>query len=358
MPIETPTKTCKKSIKYPPGTAVCIDCGPPKNPCPQDVVLNCCTGAGLNPIPVSSDTPPELPVSLVCAALDTTCLCKPVVSVEFNCIVNTDLFAFAEILLTFQLKKSCDNGQDVVCGSWTMRRDNNFVINNDSFKFAFCDTTPCSGCCTYAVELISADLPQGFVILGIHAPTIKTVAAEACADRKADCFHAVSPCAHCVPTHPCPQGVIFNCCTGASIQNTSVCPAVPRSLVSVAIDTTCLCKPLVVLDFGAIIAATVPPGIPVPIALVFQVKKSCVNGQEIDCGTWSFLTATNTTLTTSDSFRFTFCDCSPCPACCTYCVELVSCITSEGTPFAGNFSINAPTASVLAVDTCPQPLSL
>ena len=355
MPIEMHAKTCKKSVKCPQGSAACINCQSPNHPCPQDVVLNCCTGAGLNLIPVSSTVPFESPVSLVCATLDTTCLCKPMVSVEFNCIVNTDLFSAAEILLTFQLKKSCENGQDVVCGSWTMRRENNFALSNGSFGFTFCDTTPCSDCCTYSVELVSADVTQGFAILGIYSPTIKTAAAAVCTDRKADYFHAVSPCAACAPKHPCPQGAIFNCCTGAGIQNTSVCPAVPCSLVSVSIDTTCLCKPLVVLDFGAIIAATVPPGLLLPIGLVFQVKKTCAGGQEIDCGSWSFLITTNSTLTISDSFRFTFCDCRPCPACCTYSVELVSCITSETTPFTGNFSISAPTAHVLAFDTCPQP---
>ena len=352
-------RTYAKPVKCPPAAPICADCGPPKHPCPQGVIFNCCTGAGLSPVVIGTAINGlflDTPVSLVCAALDTTCLCKPMVTVEFNCIVSNFFLAGIEgTSLTFQLKKSCDNGQEVVCGTWTMTRPFVFgtaTSNSEDFGFAFCDCNPCPGCCTYFVELISAESVGAK--MSIQTPTLKVRATDTCADRKSDYFRDVLSCAGGEHGHPCPQGAIFNCCTGAGIQPTSICPAVPCSLVCVPIDTTCLCKPLVVLDFSAVITSTDLTG--QFFVLTFQVKKTCDNGQEIECGSWSVTRAFTLDITLSDSFRFTFCDCSPCPACCTYAVELISCTVAGFTPAGttATFSISAPTASVLAVDTCPQ----
>ena len=351
-------KAYGKPVKCPPAAPICADCGSPKHPCPQGVIFNCCTGAGLSPVVIGTVIGLSLdtPVSLVCAALDTTCLCKPMVKVRFNCVVSNFFQAKSGgTSLTFQLKKSCDNGQEVVCGTWTMTRPMLLGVSssdNETFGFTFCDCSPCPGCCTYFVELISAESIGARI--SIQAPTIKLVATDTCTDRKSDYFRDVLSCAGGECGHPCPQGVIFNCCTGAGIQPASICPALPRSLVCVPIDTTCLCKPLVVLDFSAVITGT---GLNAQfLILTFQVKKICDNGQEIDCGSWSAAKFSPVDITLSDSFRFTFCDCSPCPACCTYAIELVSCNVAGFAPAGaeGNFSISAPTASVLAVDTCPQ----
>ncbi len=177
-------------------------------------------------------------------------------------------------------------------------------------------------------------------------------------DKKVKCPPAPPICADCEPKHPCPQGLLSACCTGAGLQNLSSCPTTPRSLVCATIDTTCLCKPLVAVDFTSIIAATVNAG--ESLTLTFQVKKSCTNGLNIECGTWTFVRdfeAGTGSLITSDSFGFIFCDCNPCPACCTYAVELVSCTATPAataTTFTGSFSISAPTVSITAVDACPQ----
>lgn len=382
MKSEERQKVYKKPVKCPPAGPVCADCEPPKHPCPQNVILNCCTGTGLAPTIIQ---PPQLilntPISLVCTALDTTCLCKPMVKVEFNCIIINSVGDFLPESLVFRLKKSCDNGQEVECGIWAHSRNASANLDERSFRFVFCDCSPCPGCCTYSVELVDIILPQEQVTIGINGPTLKVTAIETCDDRKIGCpsaaplcaesgrtyagrkmeVHSAAPvCADCEPKHPCPQGVIFNCCTGAGIQNTGACPPTPRSLLCVTIDTTCLCRPRVVLDFSAIIAAAIPPN--ESLILTFQVKKSCDNGQEIQCGSWSTLISRALGIelgpTTSDSFSFTFCDCNPCSACCTYAVELVFCAAFNADdptqPFSGSFSIDAPTAVVTAFDACPQ----
>ena len=364
-------KDYKKTVNCPPAAPVCADCRLPNPPCPESLIFNCCTGAGVNAgiiLPSGALLPPATPIPLVCAALDTTCLCKPIVTVKFNCIV--DFSARPEPApIIFQLKKSCDNGQEVVCGTWTFTI-NGFLSSDsaDSFAFAFCDCNLCPGCCTYTVEIIDFEVAiTNRLSLSINAPTIKVAAMETCSIQKADCYTpvtaqtygnpeakrtpAASVYADCKPKHPCPQDVIFNCCTGAGLQTTSVCPATPHSLVCVTLDTTCLCRPLVVLDFSTVITTEILTG--GIITLIFQVKKICDNEQEIGCGSWTFRRRPRSGLTgTSDSFRFMFCDCLPCPGCCTYAVELISCRTID--PFVGTFSLNAPTATVLAVDSCPQ----
>ena len=351
-------KAYEKSIKCPPAAPACADCGPPKHPCPQDMILNCCTGTGLGQVFIPEPGPfQQTPAPLVCAEIDTTCLCNPMVKVRFDCIPSVSLGS-GQISLVFLLKKSCDNGQEIECGTWTYRRSFALAFGNDSFGFTFCDCNPCPGCCTYFVELLLLD-EQGGDIIGVIAPTLKVEAVDTCGIKDAACLSGAPAYADCKPKHPCPQGAVFNCCTGTGIPTTSVCPSTPRSLVCVSLDTTCLCKPLVELDFSAVIAADVPQGD--LLTLTFQVKKSCDNGREMGCGTWTFTRAAvgaivTDQVATSDSFRFTFCDCNPCPGCCTYAVELLSCIAVDLdlTPFEGNFSINAPTAAVWAVDTCPQ----
>ena len=351
-------KAYGKPTKCPQASPICADCGPSKHPCPQGVIFNCCTGAGLSPVVLGTAIGGvfiDTPVSLVCATLDITCLCKPMVKVEFDCIVSNFFLAKGgETSLTFQLKKSCENGQEVVCGTRTMTRPvllGTSSSDNQAFGFTFCDCSPCPGCCTYSVELILAE--SAGALMSIQAPTIKLVATDTCTGRKPDYFHDVLSCAGGECGHPCPQGVIFNCGTGAGIQPTSICPAVPCSLVCVPIDTTCLCKPFVVLDFSAVITGTNLNG--QFLVLTFGVKKTCDNGQEIECGSWSFAKFLSLNITLSDSFRFVFCDCSPCSACCTYAVELVSCNATGFLPLgaSGDFSISAPTARVLAVDICP-----
>ena len=370
----------RKPKKCPPSAPACANCEPPKHPCPKGVIVNCCTGAGVNTgiIAVPDLPPPETPISLVCAAVDTTCLCKPIVKVEFNCNICFSNISLSPVSLVFQLKKSCDNGQDIICDNRTMARNVDLSNSpNDSFAFTFCDCNPCPGCCTYSVELISFEVPFGesTVTIFIGSPTIKTIAIETCNTQNIDCSSDISlysaatgthvhqnakcpaaapVCADCEPRHPCPQGILFNCCTGAGLQTTNLCPATPLPLVCTTIDTTCLCRPLIALDFSTIITAAIP--LDSLITLIFQVRKSCANEQDVVCGNWTFARVTTDDLILSDSFRFTFCDCNPCPGCCTYTVELLSCRTIGVffNPFAGTFSINAPTASILAVDTCPQ----
>lgn len=177
-------------------------------------------------------------------------------------------------------------------------------------------------------------------------------------------------CADCVPKHPCPQNAVFSCCTGAGLQDIRACPTTPLSLVCATIDTTCLCKPYVQLDYSAMITTEIMVDVGpslidggVTFVLTFQVKKRCDNGQSIECGNWTFTksisSGTNTivALTTGDAFKFRFCDCNPCPACCIYSVDLVSCEVSEFGDVDSSmirFGISAPTVTLLATDTCPQ----
>ncbi len=375
------TKDYKKAVKCPANAPICADCGPPKHPCPQGIIINCCTGTGVNTgfIVPPLIPPPEVPVPLVCTTLDTTCLCRPVVKIEFDCNVFFTVSEAAETALILQLKKSCNNGQEIVCGTWSVTRNNVLgSASSDSFAFAFCDSNPCPGCCTYVVEIISFEVEEDDQArIFINAPTLKGIAMETCGvpagngspdtslykkkvteaygNQEMRCPPAAPVCADCEPKHPCPQGAIFNCCTGSDIPNTSVCPTVSRPLVCVTIDTTCLCRPLVTLDFSAVIAATNDSL--TFTTLIFQLKKSCENGQEIECGSWTFERSVNVPsgpLINNDSFRFTFCDCNPCPDCCTYSVTLASCtLAAVNGGQARNFSIHAPTAAVLAVDTCP-----
>lgn len=371
-------KAYKKPVKCPPAASARADWGAPNQPCPQSVIVNCCTGTGLTPFVLQSPILSlDAPVSMVYAALDTTCQRKPMVNVAFDCMIahSADSPGTA-VSLVFRLKRYCEDGQEVECGTWAHTRSQTAGFDEGSFGFAICEQNLRPDCCRYAVELINIILEEGMnATIAISVPALKIVAAEMCGggktdglpdvdfcaetvgtygERKAKCHTAVPVCAECEPKRPNPQGTVFHCCTGADLHATNTCPAIPRSLACVTLDTMCLCRPLAVLAFSAVITAAVP--LNESLILAFQVKKSCNNGQGISCGTWSTslnsVTGSESGLTERNVFTFTFCDCLPGSDCCTYTVELLPDTVSD--PFTGSFSIATPTVAVMAVDACPR----
>jgi hypothetical protein len=134
----------------------------------------------------------------------------------------------------------------------------------------------------------------------------------------------------------------------------------------VTVDTSCLCKPIVKLDFscniqfeaetvrryrryggGGYCAQEAPeqeqeqqlseeeaeqrhrtPDQVLDYRLQFVLIKCC-NGCEEELGTWIYRRdfkeedeRDEHTLSFGDTFSFTFCECNTCPACCTYKVEV------------------------------------
>lgn len=116
----------------------------------------------------------------------------------------------------------------------------------------------------------------------------------------------------------------------------------PYVIASVAIDTAELKKADVKIDFSSIIAFRENNSD--DLRLTFQLSKTYVGGGKIPLATWNFERDfdDDDEVETVDSFCFTWCECSACPGCAYYTVELTN-VESAGVDYAviSNVSINA-----------------
>ncbi|WP_461612793.1 DUF4489 domain-containing protein [Clostridium sp. Marseille-QA1073] len=139
---------------------------------------------------------------------------------------------------------------------------------------------------------------------------------------------------HCIPGHPLPTPALLACGTGTGVAIPAVTPDTPFNpipVASVTIDTTCLCSPVVKIDFTSIInyqalltLGTALPILTTPFILTFQLSKTCGNGTKIALGSFTFTIAIlAVAVNITETFAFTHCECHACPACCVYTVDIV-----------------------------------
>jgi hypothetical protein len=144
--------------------------------------------------------------------------------------------------------------------------------------------------------------------------------------------------------HPEPGKALLNCSTGGvgPLPIISTVLARPIPVVSVTLDTTKVCSPVVLLTFTG--QVNLPIG--VLVTLNFVINRSCDGGapQQIG-GTYTFATLVD--ILEAESFAFQFCDHDPCPGCCTYTVELSTTSLVNITP---GVTITNATLSALAVE--------
>ncbi|MBM7871747.1 hypothetical protein JOC70_003257 [Clostridium pascui] len=139
----------------------------PKNPCPYPILFECACGTGARiertVVAPNGDTGTTnffYPRSLGCITIDTTCLKNPVVKFDFCSIIHyfTDGDTTVPVRLVFGLFKTCDEGQEVPCGTWdfTVALDSSDEQITTSFNFCHCECNSCPGCCKYSVRLVEA----------------------------------------------------------------------------------------------------------------------------------------------------------------------------------------------------------
>ncbi|WP_029451621.1 DUF4489 domain-containing protein [Clostridium algidicarnis] len=135
-----------------------------KSPCPYKVIFECAQGTGAD-IPKLDPSKPFIPRSLGCVTIDTSCLKNPVVKFEFDSIIKyEDKENDLPTTLVFGLFKTCDDRQEIQCGTWeymvTLTGQPLQEIAT-SFNFNHCECNSCPGCCTYIVKIIDAISDNG-----------------------------------------------------------------------------------------------------------------------------------------------------------------------------------------------------
>mgnify|MGYP000928171067 FL=1 len=146
-------------------------------------------------------------------------------------------------------------------------------------------------------------------------------------DYKKDDFHDWE-CVKCKdPGHPVPKPILFECGTGggftfsancsSSTEDNAPCICTPKTVANVTLDTSCLCRPKVKVEFSSIIHFI--PDSDGHAQLEFDLVRCCKDFPECVIGTWNYEIEENDRF--AKSFCFDYCDCSACPGCCTYIVK-------------------------------------
>ncbi|WP_291559306.1 DUF4489 domain-containing protein [Clostridium sp. UBA2485] len=154
-----------------------------------------------------------------------------------------------------------------------------------------------------------------------------------CHEHKWNCDMECCNTCHCTPGHPLPGPSILSCGTASGLAIPAVTagtPFNPIPVASVTIDTTCLCRPSVKIDFTSIInyqallTLGAGPLLTTPFTVTFQLSKTCDNGSKIALGSWTFtLAILAAAVNITQTFAFTHCECHACPGCCVYTVDIV-----------------------------------
>ncbi|HCF49656.1 MAG TPA: hypothetical protein DER60_05200 [Syntrophomonas sp.] len=177
-----------------PGKADSDSCIFAKHPKPQGIILEC----GTSPQAAIFDPNQTEPVTVVLdrVTVDTTCLCRPTVKIEFSSLVFFDVALETpepqrsfELILTFTLVRKC-NGVEDILRTWTFQRLVEFIPvagkiiadwrEETPFTVTYCDRA-CPGCCTYEMRVTStrindASAAPDFDAVRVTSPDISALA--------------------------------------------------------------------------------------------------------------------------------------------------------------------------------------
>lgn len=156
----------------------CVNCKPAGHPLPKPIIMSCGQGNGFTfadngeSISLTSPSQASRPKTLASVLIDTTCLCKPQVKVEFASNVHFVPFnrhGNADLKFEFELVRKCNDGTETSLNSWLFEitgEDDSFA---QTFSFIYCECTTCPGCCEYFVRGVPMELDEcSFCVTNCH----------------------------------------------------------------------------------------------------------------------------------------------------------------------------------------------
>lgn len=163
-------------------------CRFPKHPEPKKVILECgCHSQDAT----FDDDDDDQKFTLASVVIDTTCLCRPQVKIEFSSLVQFGADSEngdeqeVEVDLLFKLVKIC-NGHDEVLQTWRYRFEIEHDVNDpfdveisEPFSVTFCDRA-CPECCTYKMIVEVKDLDGRFDYARVVNSNISALAQSLC----------------------------------------------------------------------------------------------------------------------------------------------------------------------------------
>lgn len=287
-------------------------------------------GEGNGSIAYRQATISQPPAEIAHVAIDTSCLSKPKVLIEFSCMIN-NAFRIQDVRLTFELFRVCHDGNPICIGTWGFERTNTNVPSaiDNAFSFVFCDDVTCTGCCEYFVTVKGVELSVGDpgIYLGVTIDNARITAMVQSSNYKFRCSDKKGY-NHCYSKGN--KAVILECGTGAGCQTFTSSSNTAFQLAQTTIDTTGLCKPAVNIEFSSIVSFNnlVDLG---NAQLRYELFRVCNKGKPVSLGIWLLSRIDFRIIDRStNSFDFTFCDCTTCSGCCDYFVTVTPIEITEG----------------------------
>ncbi|QUI23828.1 DUF4489 domain-containing protein [Vallitalea pronyensis] len=151
-----------------------LDCCTKMTDCePKKILLEC--GQNLESARFDLSSTTEQTFTLGRVIVDTSCLNKPEVKIEFSSIVffqsSPGNSTGTTIELTFRLKRSCNNGEIETVLTRVYKKETQLsdniveeIISSEPFTISFCECLVCPGCCEYIMEV--SGNPVNFANLG------------------------------------------------------------------------------------------------------------------------------------------------------------------------------------------------
>lgn len=143
------------------------------DPWPKKMLLEC--GQNLESARFDTSSTTEQTFTLGRVIIDTSCLEKPEVKIEFSSIVFFQTppgnSTGPTIELTFMVKRSCNNEELETVLTRVYRKETQLsdniveeVISSEPFTLSFCEILCRAGCCEYIIEVTGN--PANFVNIG------------------------------------------------------------------------------------------------------------------------------------------------------------------------------------------------
>jgi hypothetical protein len=128
---------------------------------PKGIIFECDTGQGAAIVPNKGEALSYNPRQICVAktlgsiAIDTTCLKKPKIKVQFSCsIFFAPKVADAVAQLEFVMSRSCNNGQESSVGNWTYEISEGSMRDSQPFRFSLSSCSSFPGCYNYYVRVL------------------------------------------------------------------------------------------------------------------------------------------------------------------------------------------------------------
>ncbi len=306
----------------------CTDCVQ-KSPRAKKILFECGEGAGSRTFRSSN----EPAFQLAQVTIDTSCLCTPIVNIEFSSILSFDrLVTDWKARLRYELFRACENKEPVSIGVWTSER---VISSGDDpgkstniFNFTFCDCITCPGCCDYFVKVTPIEITEGIITATVDNGRMAVFAQEAYCNQD---FIVNNPYKSCMDNTECRinsteiNKLFLECGEGNGIKTFTSSDDEPFQIAHVTLNNPCLNKSEVLIKFSSIVNIESVAAGGATVRLQYELFRACDGGEVILLGNWIFEEVNFSSLSfdrQEESFSFIFCDRITCKGCCDYFVRV------------------------------------